>query len=240
LLYPYSTSFHSFHSYTFLSHYSTLPFLLTNLIIWQMSVLIRPFFFQVNQRGEPISVHNRPSCVIIGISAVNPSSPIPDTMLVLKAGRKTGGTGLNLHFCLMMILPFFYRILPLKFVELSVHSTEKHRLMLKLVNGHSYYLELCAPPNQQQHLFHLWLQLISLLKPPQKIRNTEVDFLIPTSPPPLFYSFVSMAIIAVSLSSAFHTVDMRRQTCCRMANPVKQIKHPRPAKTHIHRFRPAN
>lgn len=47
--------------------------------------------------------------------------------------------------------------------------------MLKLVNGRSYYLELCAPPDQQQYLFHLWLQLISLLKPPEDISNTEVN-----------------------------------------------------------------
>ncbi|KFO14002.1 Protein FAM71D, partial [Balearica regulorum gibbericeps] len=64
-------------------------------------------------------------------------------------------------------LLFFYRFFPLKFVELSVHSTDNHHLMLKLVNGRSYYLELCAPPDQQQHLFHLWQQLISLLKPPE-------------------------------------------------------------------------
>uniref|UniRef100_A0A8C0ES04 Golgi associated RAB2 interactor protein-like Rab2B-binding domain-containing protein n=1 Tax=Bubo bubo TaxID=30461 RepID=A0A8C0ES04_BUBBB len=129
------------------------------------------FFFQVNRRGEPISVHNRPSCVIIGISAVNPSSPIPDAMLVAHKHLP----GRNLHLCLMMILPFFYRFFPLKFVELSVHSTEKHHLMLKLVNGRSCYLELCASPNQQQHLFHLWLQLISLLKPPEKNSNTEFN-----------------------------------------------------------------
>ncbi|KFZ69035.1 Protein FAM71D, partial [Podiceps cristatus] len=75
----------------------------------------------------------------------------------------------TLHLCLIMSfhLFFFYRFFPLKFVELSVHSTDKHHLMLKLVNGRSYYLELCAPPDQQQHLFHLWLQLISLLKPPE-------------------------------------------------------------------------
>ncbi|KFP12099.1 Protein FAM71D, partial [Egretta garzetta] len=75
----------------------------------------------------------------------------------------------NLHLCLMMSfhLFFFYRFFPLQFVELSVHSTDKHHLLLKLVNGRSYYLELCAPPDKQQHLFHLWLQLISLLKPPE-------------------------------------------------------------------------
>uniref|UniRef100_A0A8D0FNC2 Golgi associated RAB2 interactor protein-like Rab2B-binding domain-containing protein n=1 Tax=Strix occidentalis caurina TaxID=311401 RepID=A0A8D0FNC2_STROC len=135
-----------------------------------------PFFsfihILVNRRRETISVHNRPSCVIIGISAVNPSSPIPDAMLVARVSKSTQQ---NLHLCLMMILPFFYRFFPLKFVELSVHSTEKHHLMLKLVNGRSYYLEICASPNQQQHLFHLWLQLISLLKPPEKNSNTEVN-----------------------------------------------------------------
>lgn len=60
-------------------------------------------------------------------------------------------------------------------MELSVHSRDKHLLMLKLVNGRSYYLELCAPPDQQQYLFHLWLQLVCLLKPPENTKNTEVS-----------------------------------------------------------------
>ncbi|KFM10387.1 Protein FAM71D, partial [Aptenodytes forsteri] len=74
---------------------------------------------------------------------------------------------LTFSLILSVVSTFFYRFFPLKFVELSVHSTDKHHLMLKLVNGRSYYLELCAPPDQEQHLFHLWLQLISLLKPPE-------------------------------------------------------------------------
>lgn len=39
---------------------------------------------EVNRRGEPISVHNRPSCVTIGICAANPSSPMPNAMLVAR------------------------------------------------------------------------------------------------------------------------------------------------------------
>ncbi|KFU85215.1 Protein FAM71D, partial [Chaetura pelagica] len=73
----------------------------------------------------------------------------------------------NLHLCLLYCFPFFNRFLPLELVELAVHSRDHHHLMIKLVNGRSYYLELCAPPDQQEHLFHLWLQLISLLKPPE-------------------------------------------------------------------------
>lgn len=72
---------------------------------------------------------------------------------------------------------FFFRFLPLKFVELSVHSTDKKQLMLKLVNGRSYYLELCAPPDQQQQLFHHWLKLISLLKRPEDTSNTNVNII---------------------------------------------------------------
>uniref|UniRef100_A0A663E0V4 Golgi associated RAB2 interactor protein-like Rab2B-binding domain-containing protein n=1 Tax=Aquila chrysaetos chrysaetos TaxID=223781 RepID=A0A663E0V4_AQUCH len=134
-------------------------------------------FVQVNQRGEPISVHNRASCVTIGICAANPSSPMPNVMLVARptpviisgqCNPRESPCVLNDEFPL-----FFIGFFPLKFVELSVHSTDKHHLMLKLANGRSYYLELCAPPDQQQHLFHLWLQLISLLKPPENTSNTE-------------------------------------------------------------------
>uniref|UniRef100_A0A663E0A4 Golgi associated RAB2 interactor protein-like Rab2B-binding domain-containing protein n=1 Tax=Aquila chrysaetos chrysaetos TaxID=223781 RepID=A0A663E0A4_AQUCH len=126
-------------------------------------------FVQVNQRGEPISVHNRASCVTIGICAANPSSPMPNVMLVAREVPESPCV-LNDEFPL-----FFIGFFPLKFVELSVHSTDKHHLMLKLANGRSYYLELCAPPDQQQHLFHLWLQLISLLKPPENTSNTETS-----------------------------------------------------------------
>ncbi|NXT93858.1 FA71D protein, partial [Anhinga rufa] len=136
-------------------------------------------FVQVNRRGEPISVHNQPSCVTIGICAANPSSPMPNAMLVAREVPVSPQESTNFwklseqpsHMEQLALTRFF----PLKFVELSVHSTDKHHLLLKLVNGRSYYLELCAPPDQQQHLFHLWLQLISLLKPPENTSKTEVD-----------------------------------------------------------------
>ncbi|NXL09085.1 FA71D protein, partial [Mesembrinibis cayennensis] len=137
-------------------------------------------FVQVNRRGEPISVHNRPSCVTIGICAANPSSPMPNAMLVAREVPISPQESMT-NFWKLSEQPSpmeqlaLTRFFPLKFVELSVHSTDKRHLMLKLVNGRSYYLELCAPPDQEQHLFHLWLQLISLLKPPENTSNTEVD-----------------------------------------------------------------
>ncbi|NWS52024.1 FA71D protein, partial [Chunga burmeisteri] len=137
-------------------------------------------FVQVNRRGEPISVHNQPSCVTIGICAANPSSPMPNAMLVACEVPVSPQKSMTSSWKLSEEPPnmeqlALTRLFPLEFVQLSVHSTDKHHLMLKLVNGRCYYLELCALPDRQQHLFHLWLQLISLLKPPENTSITEVD-----------------------------------------------------------------
>ncbi|NXJ01976.1 FA71D protein, partial [Psophia crepitans] len=137
-------------------------------------------FIQINRRGEPISVHNRPSCVTIGVCATNPSSPMPNAMLVAHQVSMSPHESITNFWklseqpgCMEQLQ--LTRFFPLKFVELSVHSTDKHHLMLRLVNGRSYYLELCAPPDEQQGLFHLWLQLISLLRFSANTSNTEVN-----------------------------------------------------------------
>ncbi|NXW53737.1 FA71D protein, partial [Eurystomus gularis] len=137
-------------------------------------------FVQVNERGQPVSIHNQPSCVTIGICAVDPSSPAPDAMLVACEVPMSPQESMTnfwklseepTHMEELALTRFF----PLKFVELSVHCADKHHLMLKLANGHCYYLELCAPPDQQQNLFHLWLQFLPLLKPPENTCNTKAD-----------------------------------------------------------------
>ncbi|NXG65168.1 FA71D protein, partial [Hemiprocne comata] len=137
-------------------------------------------FVEVNQRGEPISIHNRASCVTIGICAASPSSPMPNVMLVAREVSVSPQESMpNIwEFSQQPSLTEqleLTRFLPLEFVELAVHSTDHHHLMIKLANGRSYYLELCAPPDQKERLFYLWLQLISLLKPPENTSNTKVD-----------------------------------------------------------------
>lgn len=52
----------------------------------------------------------------------------------------------------------------MQFVDLSVHSANKRRLKLKLLNGRAYYLELCAPTQKQSEIFSQWVRLINLLK----------------------------------------------------------------------------
>ncbi|XP_074006002.1 uncharacterized protein [Numenius arquata] len=128
---------------------------------------------QVNERGDPISVHNRASCVTIGICAVG--SEVPSAMLVARevpvCPQETTANFQRLSEQPSQQLELS-RVLPLEFVELSVHSTEKHHLQLKLASGRCYYLELCAPPERQDHQFLQWQQLISLLEDPEKTSNT--------------------------------------------------------------------
>ncbi|NXJ92512.1 FA71D protein, partial [Corythaixoides concolor] len=147
---------------------------------FRSALIFESKFVQVNRRGEQICIHSRPSCVTIGICAASPSSPMPNVMLVACEMPMSPEESianfwkLSEQPCHMRQLALT-RLFPLRFVELSVLSTDKHHLMLKLANGRIYYLELCAPPNQQRHLFHKWVHLISLLNPPENTSNTEAN-----------------------------------------------------------------
>uniref|UniRef100_A0A674IPX5 Golgi associated RAB2 interactor protein-like Rab2B-binding domain-containing protein n=1 Tax=Terrapene triunguis TaxID=2587831 RepID=A0A674IPX5_9SAUR len=135
-------------------------------------------FVQVNRRGEPIYVHNRPNCVTVGICASSPSLSLPNVMLLAHRVPTSSQEAVSKPWkTLAGLTPeFSCRFFPLKFVEITVHNAEKRRLKLKLASGRSFYLELCAPPDKQCLLFRQWLQLISLLKRPQDhYNNTQVN-----------------------------------------------------------------
>ncbi|KAJ6667222.1 hypothetical protein lerEdw1_017200 [Lerista edwardsae] len=133
-------------------------------------------FVQVNRRGESIYLHNRPNYVIMGICASNPALSLPNVMLLANSCPSSSqedipiSSGLSEQSEDEIVLT---RFLPLKFVDISVHSAKDRRLKLKLVSGRSYYLELCAPPQKRSQIFHQWLRLINLLKSTQ----SEVNFL---------------------------------------------------------------
>ncbi|XP_052042742.1 Golgi-associated RAB2 interactor protein 2 isoform X2 [Apodemus sylvaticus] len=79
---------------------------------------------------------------------------------------------------LMYLLPYWrailFRFIPLQFVTLSVHSAKHMRLKVKLINGRSYYLQLCAPVYKQDIIFSQWVDLIPLLNQ-EKVKTTKVS-----------------------------------------------------------------
>lgn len=139
--------------------------------IFKYAPIFESDFIQITKRGEVIDVHNRVRMVTVGIACTSPILPLPDVMLLARPapgcedfptrGRTTKGK--NRKAVKPMELT---RLLPLKFVRISVHNREKQQLRLKFATGRSCYLQLCPPLEGRDDLFTYWEKLIYLLRPP--------------------------------------------------------------------------
>ncbi|XP_042302669.1 protein FAM71C-like [Sceloporus undulatus] len=117
-------------------------------------------FHQVTRRGRHVFIHNHSNEAIIGIASTNVKLPLPNLMFVARpvvgpfsSGPHTGE-------------PMLTRLLPLKFVRISIHDPEKHLIKIKLINGRTYYLQLHAPTEEEEAQFDRWLSLVYLLHHP--------------------------------------------------------------------------
>lgn len=129
-------------------------------------------FIQITKRGEVIDVHNRVRMVTVGIACTSPILPLPDVMLLARPapcddfparGQSNSNKGKKRKAGKTLELT---RLLPLKFVKISVHKRDKQQLRLKFATGRSCYLQLCPPPESKDDLFSYWEKLIYLLRPP--------------------------------------------------------------------------
>ncbi|XP_016076818.1 PREDICTED: protein FAM71C [Miniopterus natalensis] len=127
-------------------------------------------FIQISKRGDVIDVHRRMQMVTVGIAYTSSDLMIPDVMLLArpadscavsaKGDRHTQGKELMSVKSLELT-----RLLPLKFVKLSVYSHEKKQLHLKLATGRSFYLQLCSPSDAKEDVFAHWEDLVFFLRP---------------------------------------------------------------------------
>uniref|UniRef100_A0A2K6GBG4 Golgi associated RAB2 interactor family member 4 n=1 Tax=Propithecus coquereli TaxID=379532 RepID=A0A2K6GBG4_PROCO len=139
--------------------------------IFKYAPIFESDFIQITKRGEVIDVHNRVRMVTVGIACTSPSLPLPDVMLLARPatgceeygghGQSTKGRKRKAAKALELT-----RLLPLKFVRISVHDREKQQLRLKFATGRSCYLQLCPPLDARKDLFAYWEKLIYLLRPP--------------------------------------------------------------------------
>lgn len=139
--------------------------------IFKHSQVFEGDFIQTTKRGEVIDVHNHVRVVTVGITSTSPILPLPDVMLLAcpapgpeePAGRSKVPKGKGHKASKTLELT---RLLPLKFVRMSVHDREKKQLRLKFPTGRSCYLQLCTPVGAQEDLFACWENLVYLLRPP--------------------------------------------------------------------------
>ncbi|XP_048190149.1 protein FAM71B [Perognathus longimembris pacificus] len=137
--------------------------------IFKYAPMFESDFIQISKKGEVIDVHNRVRMVTVGIASTSPILPLPDVMLLARPakvceehlrwsrvkGRRKPPKTLELT-----------RLLPLKFVKISIHDRDKQQLRLKLATGRTFYLQLCPSSDAREDLFSYWEKLVYLLRPP--------------------------------------------------------------------------
>ncbi|XP_025722418.1 Golgi-associated RAB2 interactor protein 3 [Callorhinus ursinus] len=139
--------------------------------IFKYAPMFESDFIQISKKGEVIDVHNRVRMVTVGIASTSPILPLPDVMLLARPtkiceeharhARTTKGRGHKPTKSLELT-----RLLPLKFVKISIHDREKQQLRLKLATGRTFYLQLCPSSDAREDLFCYWEKLVYLLRPP--------------------------------------------------------------------------
>ncbi|XP_039105399.1 protein FAM71B [Hyaena hyaena] len=139
--------------------------------IFKYAPMFESDFIQISKKGEVIDVHNRVRMVTVGIASTSPILPLPDVMLLARPTkvceeharhtRTTKGRCRKPTKTLELT-----RLLPLKFVKISVHDREKQQLRLKLATGRTFYLQLCPSSDAREDLFSYWEKLVYLLRPP--------------------------------------------------------------------------
>ena len=108
--------------------------------IFKYAPIFESDFIQITKRGEVIDVHNRVRMVTVGIASTSPLLPLPDVMLLARpatgcddhAGRSQTTKAKNRKAAKTLELT---RLLPLKFVRISIHDREKQQLRLKFATG---------------------------------------------------------------------------------------------------------
>ena len=139
--------------------------------IFRYAPMFESDFIQISKKGEVIDVHNRVRMVTVGIASTSPLLPLPDVMLLarptkvceehVRYAQITKGRGRKPAKTLELT-----RLLPLKFVKISIHDREKQHLRLKLATGRTFYLQLCPSSDAREDLFFYWEKLVYLLRPP--------------------------------------------------------------------------
>ncbi|XP_052614306.1 Golgi-associated RAB2 interactor protein 3 [Peromyscus californicus insignis] len=139
--------------------------------IFKYAPMFESDFIQISKKGEVIDVHNRVRMVTVCIASTSPVLPLPDVMLLARPAkvceeharraRFIKGRGRKPPKTLELT-----RLLPLKFVKISIHDREKQQLRLKLATGRTFYLQLCPSSDAREDLFCYWEKLVYLLRPP--------------------------------------------------------------------------
>ncbi|XP_077186413.1 uncharacterized protein LOC143833924 [Paroedura picta] len=130
--------------------------------LFQSIAMFESSFIQVTRKGKQVFIHNNCNQAIVGIATTNPKLPLPNIMFIARPG--VGRVSSEQHREELMLT----RLIPLKFVRISIHDSKKRLIKIKLINRRSYYLQLYSSTEDVKALFDCWLTLIRILHHPPR------------------------------------------------------------------------
>ncbi|XP_066479877.1 Golgi-associated RAB2 interactor protein 6-like [Tiliqua scincoides] len=128
--------------------------------LFQRVAMFESSFLQVTRKGKHIFFHNHYHEAIIGIASTNTKLPLPNLMFIARPAASQVSSEQYPEEIMLT------RLLPLKFVHISIYDSKKQLIKIKLINGRSYYLQLYTSTEEEKDLFKHWLTLVYLLHHP--------------------------------------------------------------------------
>uniref|UniRef100_A0A674J6W2 Golgi associated RAB2 interactor 1B n=1 Tax=Terrapene triunguis TaxID=2587831 RepID=A0A674J6W2_9SAUR len=147
--------------------------------LFPKSAVFESNFIQVTKQGNWVDILNAPTLVTLGVTSSEPCLPLPNVLLIARLAE----LGETAHSCPWglghPVLSLGSRLLPLRYVRLSVQDSARRLLRVQVVTGKVYYLRL-----HQAHpdaVFTLWSRLADILQWGLSITTKDPSIHVPHS-----------------------------------------------------------
>ncbi|XP_077663567.1 Golgi-associated RAB2 interactor protein 1A [Eretmochelys imbricata] len=146
--------------------------------LFPKSAVFESNFIQVTKQGNWVDIHNAPTLVTLGVTSSDPCLPLPNVLLIARLavlGETPPGRAGQPQEPSMSLS----RLLPLRYVRLSVQDSGRRLLRVQVVTGKVYYLRL-----HQAHpdaVFTLWSRLADILQRGLSITTKDPSIHVPHS-----------------------------------------------------------
>nr|XP_060632295.1 Golgi-associated RAB2 interactor protein 1A-like [Anolis sagrei ordinatus] len=132
--------------------------------LFPKSAVFESNFLQVTKKGRWVSITNLPTVVTMGLTSTDPSLPLPN-VLVMAKHRRTPGRREDLRQPTLELT----RMLPLRYLRLSVRNARQRILRLQMVSRSDFFLQL--HPDHPAVVFAFWARLADILECGLSIRH---------------------------------------------------------------------
>ncbi|XP_026546675.1 protein FAM71F2-like [Notechis scutatus] len=136
------------------------------------SAVFESNFIQVTKKGKWMDITHTPTIVTLAVTSSDPCLPLPNVLLMANQRAPLQGVHPGSPRMSQMDLT---RLLPLRYVRLSVHSASQRILRLQTVTKTVYYLQLHH--KHPEAVFALWNRLTNILE--NGLSTTTKDPAIP-------------------------------------------------------------